>query len=126
MPETDPYLPLTETVLLILTSLADRPKHGYTIMQDVTVLSDGRVQMSTGTLYGALKRLQEQGLIERYEAVSPDETSVNLVNNGDETGRPRKDYRLSDLGLRVLTAELRRLERLTAAAQRRLRGQEGV
>ena len=51
--------PLTEAVLLILMSLADHPRHGYSIMKDVEDVSDGRVRFSTGTLYGALRRLLE-------------------------------------------------------------------
>ena len=50
-------LPLTEPVLLILLSLAGEPRHGYSILKDVEQMSDGRVCLSTGTLYGALRRL---------------------------------------------------------------------
>ena len=59
--------PLTEPVLLILTSLADTPKHGYALIKDIETLSDDRVRLSTGTLYGALARLLADGCIQRFE-----------------------------------------------------------
>src|SRR5690349_20410034 len=79
--------PLTEATFFILLSLAPAPQHGYGIMKDVEALSQGRVAFSTGTLYGALKRLLEQGWIERFD--NPE---------ASESGRPRKDYKLTDLG----------------------------
>src|SRR5215467_5493248 len=60
-------LPLTEPVLLVLLSLAEQPRHGYSILKDVEHMSSGRVVLSTGTLYGALQRLLSQGWIERFE-----------------------------------------------------------
>ena len=57
--------PLTEPVLLILLSLAEKPRHGYSLMKDIESLSNGRVRLSTGTLYGALRRLLEDLWIER-------------------------------------------------------------
>ena len=99
-------LPLSEATLLILLSLAPQPRHGYAIMKDVAALSDGRVQLSTGTLYGALKRLLDHDWIERF-----DETVVD--------GRERKAYRLTDLGRRIMEAEMTRLQSLVAVAQRR-------
>ena len=59
--------PLTEPVLLILLSLADKPRHGYSLMKDIEALSNGRVRLSTGTLYGALRRLLEDSWIQRFE-----------------------------------------------------------
>jgi DNA-binding PadR family transcriptional regulator len=58
------HLPLTEPVLLILLSLAGQPRHGYSILKDVEQMSDGRVMLSTGTLYGALRRLLHAEWIE--------------------------------------------------------------
>lgn len=102
-------LPLTETTLLILLSLAPGPRHGYAIMKDVTALSESRVTLSTGTLYGALKRLLEQAWIERGDdPAAPD------------TARERKAYQLTDLGRRTLNAELARLQKLVTAARRRV------
>jgi DNA-binding PadR family transcriptional regulator len=111
-PGHDPT-PLTEATLLILLSLAPAPQHGYAIMKDVEALSDGRVKFSTGTLYGALKRLLDGGWIERFD--NP---------NAIESGRPRKEYQLTDLGRRILSAEVSRLESLVSASRLRLRGSE--
>ena len=61
-------LPLSEPVLLILLSLAQQPRHGYAILKNVEEMSDGRVTLSTGTLYGALRRLLEDRWIERYSS----------------------------------------------------------
>jgi DNA-binding PadR family transcriptional regulator len=102
-------LPLTETTLLILLSLAPGPNHGYAIMKDVTDLSEGRVKLSTGTLYGALARLLELDWIERVERA-----------DADETGRPRKDYILTESGQRVLNMELGRLKALISVASLRV------
>lgn len=57
--------PLTEATFFILLSLSSAPKHGYAIMKEVKELSKGQIVFSTGTLYGALKRLLEQGWIKR-------------------------------------------------------------
>jgi DNA-binding PadR family transcriptional regulator len=94
--------PLTEPVLLILVSLAERPRHGYSILKDVEKVSDGRVLLSTGTLYGALRRLLDDGLIERFEE--------------EDSTRGRQAYRLSALGRRTLQAEVSRLKQLTRVA----------
>ncbi len=104
-------LPLTEATYFILLSLAPEPKHGYAIMKDVMALSDNRVVLSTSTLYSALKRLLEQGWIERVEDPDP-----------NETDRPRKVYRLTNLGGRILNAEVARLRTLVTAAQLRIVG----
>ncbi len=101
-------LPLSETTFFILLSLALRPRHGYAIMKDVQTLSNSRVVLSTGTLYGALKRLLEQGWIARVD--DPDE---------NDTERERKAYALTDFGHRILDAEIARLQSLVAAANRR-------
>ena len=60
-------LPLTESTFYILLSLAPGPKHGYAIMKDVKMLSESRDLLSTGTLYGAIKRLLDQGWILRVD-----------------------------------------------------------
>lgn len=100
------HLPLTETSFFILLSLATLPKHGYAILKDVEDMSAGRVVLATGTLYSALRRMLEEGWIERVDEEVPD---------GD--ARERKRYRLTDLGRRILeleTERLRALVRLTA------------
>ncbi len=105
-------LPLTEATYFILLSLAPEPKHGYGMMKDVYALSQGRIHFSTGTLYGAIKRLLEQGWIERVE-----ETVSG--NNG----QVRKAYGLTELGNRILRAEVDRLNALVEVAQLRIAGE---
>jgi DNA-binding PadR family transcriptional regulator len=99
-------IPLTETTYFILLSLAPGPRHGYAIMKDVRSLSHGRVALSTGTLYSALKRLLDDGWIDRAEGPG-----------GPTDGRGRKDYRLTLLGQRILEAEVQRLQGLVSAAR---------
>jgi DNA-binding PadR family transcriptional regulator len=108
-PETTAQPPLTESTFLILLSLAPGPQHGYAMLKDVETLSGGRLHLSTGTLYGALQRLLEQGWIEPVE--SPE---------NEDTGRPRKAYRLTGLGRRIAAAETARLKDLASTAQRRM------
>lgn len=99
------YLPLTEVTFFILLSLAPAPKHGYALLKDVQHLSHQRIVLSTGTLYGALKRLLEQGWIERVGEPT-----------GDDAGRQQKTYRLTALRRRILAAEAARLQALVTAA----------
>jgi DNA-binding PadR family transcriptional regulator len=66
-----PNAPLSEPVLLILLSLAEQPCHGYAILKDVEEMSDGRVVLSTGTLYGALRRMLDDDWIERKKTTPP-------------------------------------------------------
>jgi DNA-binding PadR family transcriptional regulator len=103
--------PLTEATFCILLSLASAAKHGYAILKDVERLSGGRVRLSTGTLYGAIKRLLEQGWIARIEREA-----------GQPAGRAGATYGLTDLGKRVLAAETARLDGLLAVARARLAG----
>jgi DNA-binding PadR family transcriptional regulator len=98
-------LPLSEPVLLILLSLAGQPRHGYAILKDVSEMSDGRVTLSTGTLYGALRRLLDDGWITRFEE--------------EESSRGRQAYRLTPGGRRNLQTEVRRLKHLTRLASLR-------
>ena len=99
--------PLSEAVLLILTSLADEPRHGYALIKDIESLSGGRVRLSTGTLYGAIRRLVEDGLIEPYDQ--------------EDTSRDKQAYRLTNEGRKQLHAELDRMKQLTEKASARLR-----
>ncbi len=101
---------ISESVLLILLSLAPEPRHGYAILKDVENLSQGRVKLSTGTLYGALRRMLEDKWIERFH--EPDAT------------RGRQAYRLSSNGHCVLAAEVSRMKQLTRVAAKRLIGKE--
>jgi DNA-binding PadR family transcriptional regulator len=99
--------PLSEPVMLILTSLASEPMHGYALLKDVEQLSEGRVQLSTGTLYGAIRRLLEDGWIERYEQ--------------KDTSRDKQAYRVTARGRAQLHAEVARLRQLVQATTARLR-----
>lgn len=105
MVETSLPQPLTEATFFILLSLAPGPKHGYAIMKDTRSLSDNRVVLSTGTLYGALKRLLEQQWIRRVE------------DQHNPTERDRKAYALTNEGRRVLNAEIERLQKLVSTAR---------
>ena len=110
-PPPEYLLPLTPACFHIMLALVDGDLHGYAIMQDVASLSDGRIMLSTGTLYGALKRLLEQGWIARTEA-----------DDSDDEGRPRKVYTLTKAGRRVLQAESDRLQQVAQLARLRLKG----
>lgn len=92
---------MTEQALFILASLAHGEHHGYAIARDVEQLSEGGVKLTAGTLYGALNRLSDQGLVEP--------TGERQVQ-----GRRRRYYRLTATGHAALTAEVERL-RTTAA-----------
>jgi DNA-binding PadR family transcriptional regulator len=102
--------PISEPVLLILLSLAQQPRHGYAILRDTEEMSDGRVRLSTGTLYGALRRLLDDRWIERFKE--------------QDSSRGRQAYRLTSLGQRVLQAELSRLRQLTRVAGLRVARKE--
>ena len=102
---------LSEPVLLVLLSLAEQPRHGYSILKDIESMSDGRVQLSTGTLYGALRRLLDDGWIERVEE--------------DNAPRDRRTYRLTTRGRRSLQIEIDRMRHLTKLASVRVARKEG-
>ena len=86
---------LRKPVLLVLLTLAEQPRHGYSILKGVESVSGGRVLLSTGTLYGALQRLLDQGWIERVEE--------------DNSPRDRRTYRLTSRGRRNLQLEIERM-----------------
>jgi PadR family transcriptional regulator PadR len=98
---------LTEPVLLILLGLSGNPLHGYALMKEIESFSNGRVRLSTGTLYGALRRLLEDGWIARIEQA--------------DTSRDKQAYRLTPAGRNQLHHELERMKQLTEAANARLR-----
>jgi DNA-binding PadR family transcriptional regulator len=99
--------PLSEPVLLILASLSDQPRHGYSLLKDIEALSGGRVRLSTGTLYGALRRLLEVAWIERFDQ--------------EDTSREKQAYRLTATGRDRLQLELDRMKQLMKVAGARLR-----
>jgi len=88
----------------------EQPRHGYSILKNVEEMSDGRVTLSTGTLYGALRRLLEDRWIERFKE--------------EEHSRGRQAYRLSPRGRQILRAEVGRLKRLTKVASLRMAPKE--
>ena len=102
-------LPLGPASFQILLALVDGERHGYSIMKEVTARTDGAVRMGPGTLYGALKRLLEGGLVEESEERADAEL-------GDDR---RRYYRLTKFGLRVARLEARRLEAMVRAARRK-------
>lgn len=105
--EVDSFLPLPTAVFHILVALADRDRHGYSIMQDVDARTGGKVRLSAGTLYSAIRRMLEQGLIEELRD-SPDPESA------DER---RRYYRLRRLGRDVAVAEAKRFSELLEQAR---------
>ncbi len=104
-----PTSPLTEATFFILLSLSPSAKHGYAIMKEVKALSNGRIVFSTGTLYGALRRLLELGWIKRVSDPEP-----------NPTDRERKAYTLTDRGRKIISVEVERLKSLLTTAQERI------
>jgi DNA-binding PadR family transcriptional regulator len=105
--DSDFPLPLTPAAFHILLALADDEKHGYGIMQEVSLISDGQIKLGPGTLYGTIKRMLADGWIEESDE-RPDPAL------DDER---RRYYRLTDLGSKVVRAEAARLSRLVDAAR---------
>lgn len=93
------FLPLTETTFYILLAL-NEPGHGYFIMQKVEELSEGKVRIAAGTMYGAIENLLSRELIEPVP--------------GED--KRRKMYKTTDLGKEVLNLEVKRLQALLNAA----------
>jgi DNA-binding PadR family transcriptional regulator len=105
--EPEDRLPLTPAVLHIMLALVDGERHGYSIMQEVTQRTGGKVRMGPGTLYGSIKRMIADGLVEE----SGERPDPEL---DDER---RRYYRLTGFGQRVLRAEIHRLEQIVQLAQ---------
>jgi len=105
--DVDAFLPLPTAVFHILVALADGDRHGYAIMQDVAERTAGKVRLSAGTLYSAVRRMLEDGLIEELRE-SPDPASA------DER---RRYYTLTALGRAVALAEARRVTDLLSQAK---------
>lgn len=104
-PSAEHFLPLTEVALELLLAIGDGSRHGYGILLDVEERTGGRVRLRPGTLYRALARLADQELIESVAAPP-----------GDEDPR-RQYYRATELGGRVLRAELERLSAVLRSAR---------
>lgn len=103
MPEPTSFLPLTPLSLAVLLALADEDRHGYAILKEIEQESEGRIRPGTGTLYAALQRMVDEGLIEETAA------------GAGEDAR-RRYYGMTQLGREVARAELRRLARLIELA----------
>lgn len=105
--EIDALLPLPPATFHILVALADDDRHGYAIIQEIAARSGGDVQLSAGTLYRSIQRMQEQGLIaERRHRPAPD--------LDDER---RRYYRITPFGTAVARAEARRLAQMVRMAR---------
>lgn len=98
--------PLTPQAFQILLSLVDGGDlHGYAILQDIATRTDGEIRLTASTLYAAIKRMLEAGLIAEVEAP------------GDSGGAPRRCYRITRAGLGTAQAEAERLARAVAMAR---------
>src|SRR4026209_2409327 len=100
-------LPLPTAVFHILIALADRDRHGYSLMQDVAARTEGKGQLSAGTLYSSIRRMLEQGVIEELRE-SPDPSS---------TDERRRHYPLHKFGQPVAAAEVQRLNAMLQQAR---------
>src|SRR5260370_35382846 len=98
------YLPLTPALFHVLLALADGEKHGYVISKEIARRTDNEVNLSTGTLYGIIKRLLEDAMIEE----SPQRPDFSLDD------QRRRYYRLTKLGTAVGEPESARVERVCA------------
>jgi DNA-binding PadR family transcriptional regulator len=98
------WLPLTPALFYVLVALADEEKHGYAIIKDVEALTAGDVRLSSGTLYGIIKRLLDDGLVVESRRRAGDDPR-------------RRYYRLTSIGREVALAETARLERTAALAR---------
>jgi DNA-binding PadR family transcriptional regulator len=99
--ELDDFGRFGEPALLILVSLAEGPKHGYAMTEDIAAVAD--VRLGPGTIYGAITRLEARGLIERLESEDR-----------------RNPYRLTALGEKALRARLASIQAIARVGQRRL------
>jgi DNA-binding PadR family transcriptional regulator len=104
---------MQEPTFLILAALAGGDLHGYGIIKEVETLSDGRLRHSAGTLYGALDRLKNDGLVE-------------VVGEERIEGRLRRYHRLTDSGANALEQEIHRQERVIAVAKAKLEGRRSL
>jgi DNA-binding PadR family transcriptional regulator len=105
--EPGDLLPLTPAVLQILLALADEERHGYGIMKEVEGRTGGEVRLGPGTLYGSIKRMRADGLIEESDERPDPETD----------DQRRRYYRVTDFGRRVVRAEAERLRDVVETAR---------
>jgi DNA-binding PadR family transcriptional regulator len=100
----DSFLPLTPLSLAVLLAVSDEERHGYALLKEIERESEGRIQPGTGTLYAALQRMVEEGLLEESGGPEPGEDAR------------RRYYGITALGREVARAEVRRLARLVELA----------
>ena len=96
-------VPLTEAVYYILLAVR-KPNHGYGIIQEIAQLTNGRLNLGAGTLYGAIQTLEKKKWISIYSI--------------DTESRKKKEYLITDLGKKAFAAECKRLEELLKNAAR--------
>lgn len=110
-PDPASMLPLTPLTYHVLLALADSDRHGYGIIKEVLERTNGEMELETGTLYTALRRLRDDDMIE----------PVPRGERPEGEDRRRRTYRLAPLGRKVLEAESRRLADLVSmAAEKRV------
>ena len=96
------YIPMTETAFYILFCL-QKPNHGYGIVQTVEKMTDGAIRLAPGTMYGSLSKMEKDGVI-------------RFVRDEDK----RKIYKITELGLEILSIEKDRITRLYKITQEEL------
>ena len=105
--DAESFLPVAPAMFHILVAVADRERHGYAIMQDVAARTDGKLRLSPGTLYGSIKRMLQDGLIEELDE-RPD---------AEHDDTRRRYYRITAFGREVAMAESARLAKLLGQAR---------
>ena len=106
--DVDAQLPLPPAFLNILIAIGEAERHGYAIMQEVSQRTGGKLRMSPGTLYGSIRRMLDDGLIEELTRRPADQ------DQGDER---RRYYRITKFGRAVVAAETRRFTALLQQAR---------
>jgi DNA-binding PadR family transcriptional regulator len=105
--DVDDLLPLPPVTFHVLVSLAERPRHGYSILQEVAERTDNQVKLHAGTLYATIKRLLSEGLIKE----------LSRRPAGESEDERRRYYELTPFGRRVAIAEANRLTALVRQAR---------
>ncbi len=106
-PSPDRLIPLKPNWFHILLTLADGDRHGYAVMQEVTERTGGKIRLWPATLYGSIRRMEEEGLLEPVEYEQLD----------DDDDERRQYYAITRFGRRVLDAEVTRLDELVCLAK---------
>jgi len=105
----EPFGPLTHAMFHVLLALAGDDLHGYAILKEVELRTGGKVRLSTGTLYGIMKRLLNDGLI----------VELRTRPTESEDDERRRYYRLTPHGRQVATAEAERMDEILSIARSR-------